>query len=101
MDGTAIIFFSLVMMTKFYVFCYYGSKVEYHSGMLIRDLFESFNVDIRKIPKNYKSLIIIQENMKCSSDIKAGGYIVINMELFLNVLQSAYSTFAVLRQIQQ
>lgn len=87
-------------MTKFYVFCYYSSEVEYQSGMLIRDLFASVNVDVREIPRNYKSLIIIQENMKRSSAIKAGGYILINMELFLNVLQSAYSTFAVLRQIQ-
>jgi hypothetical protein len=100
-DGTPIILFSLVMMTKFYVFCYYSSEVEHQSGMLIRDLFESINVDVTKIPRNYKSLIIIQENMKRSSVIKAGGYIVINMELFLDVLQSAYSTFAVLRQIRQ
>jgi hypothetical protein len=75
--------------------------VEYQSGMLIRDLFESVNVDVTKSPRNYGSLIIIQENLKRSSVIKAGGFIVINMELFQNVLQSAYSTFAVLRQIQQ
>ena len=75
--------------------CYFGNEIQHDCGELLGDVY---NIDwINGI--NRKNFLIIQENLKPQFQLKAAKVLQINLTTFLRILQSAYSLYALLRQM--
>ncbi|KAG5673338.1 hypothetical protein PVAND_003397 [Polypedilum vanderplanki] len=77
--------------------CIHGSNIESESEKLSYSLFSSdwTNSDI----KYQKMMIIVMENLKQSMRLRAFGLSEINLEFFVQTLNTAYSMYAVLNSI--
>ncbi|KAG5673339.1 hypothetical protein PVAND_003398 [Polypedilum vanderplanki] len=77
--------------------CIHGSNIESESEKLSYSLFSSdwTNSDI----KYQKMMIIVMENLKQSLRLRAFGLSEINLEFFVQTLNTAYSMYAVLNSI--
>lgn len=72
--------------------------METNSGNFLRDIYEKEWSDSDKDCK--KILFIMQENFKRPATIKCLGYLKINMDLFLAIMNKAYALIAVFQQIK-
>lgn len=82
---------------KFFIPCYFGNEIQYDYSELLRDVH---NIDWLKASwKHQRNFIILQENLKSKFQLRGAKCIPINLMTFLRIFQSAYSLYAVLRQI--
>jgi hypothetical protein len=81
------------------LFCDYGSDIKTNSQNFLRDVYLTDWAYADKETK--KNLIILQENFKKPVSLKVAGFVEINMELFLQVINTSYSVIAVLQQIKK
>lgn len=86
------------MAARLLMICFFDNEIEFNCKNFLRDVYETNWMNIDK--ENSHNLIILQENLKKSEQIRAGGFININMDTFLRVMKAAYSMLAVLRQIK-
>jgi 7tm Odorant receptor len=69
--------------------CYYGSQIK-----SITNSYSS-SIDYGKwiMTESKKDMLILQEVLKKPANLRAGGWINIDLETFLKIVKSAYSLF--------
>lgn len=87
------------MAFRLLLLCDVGSEIELNSLNFLRDIYDINWVEGDNI--QMKNLSFMQENFKKSVSIKVAGFLVINMQIFLTIMNSAYSMLAVLQQIKK
>lgn len=90
--------FSFGLLLRFFMPCYFGNEIQHDYEELLSDVYNIDWIDgIKKT--NRRNFLIIQENLKAQFQLKAVKVLQINLTTFLRILQSAYSLYAVLRQM--
>jgi hypothetical protein len=97
-DTGNLITFGINLLSRFFMPSYFGNEIELDSGELLNDIYGFKWIDASV--KERKNFIFIQENLKKNYGLVAAKMLPINLNTFLRIIQSAYSFYAVLKQIK-
>ncbi|KAG5673337.1 hypothetical protein PVAND_003396 [Polypedilum vanderplanki] len=95
---TFMIFMAATALCQIFIPCFHSSNIETESANLIHSLFSSdwTNSDV----KYQKLMVIMMENMKQPMKLRGYGLSEINLEFFIQTLNTAYSMYAVLQSFK-
>ncbi|CAL1676385.1 unnamed protein product [Lasius platythorax] len=94
-----MIMFMTCMLTQIFFYCWYGNEVKLKSRQLIDDIFEMEWLTLDENIK--KSLIIIMKRAVMPIQIISAYIIPMNLDSFMGVLKTSYSTYNLLQQMQK
>lgn len=77
--------------------CYFGNEIKCNSQDFLTALHGTNWLTVDKSTK--KSLLILIENLRRPIKVRAAKLFDVDLEIFLFVVNSAYSLFAILKQI--
>jgi odorant receptor len=91
--------FMFSMILEIFLPCYFGSELKFASSKLSDGLFSS---DWIKGDKELKTAVtIMMENTKKELKMTAFGYFGVDLGTFTTIINSAFSYYAVLKQINK
>lgn len=90
--------YAIVMSLQIYLPCYYGNEVTINSNNLTNALYKSnwINMDIQ----TKKLIYIYMELLKRPVVIKAGNFFYIGLDVFVRIMRTTYSLFALLMNME-
>ncbi|XP_012060056.1 PREDICTED: odorant receptor 49b-like [Atta cephalotes] len=86
------------MLTQIFFYCWYGNEVKIKSHQMIDNIFEMEWLTLNKNKK--KSLIIIMRRTIVPIQITCAYIIPMNLDSFMGILKTSYSTYNLLEKIR-
>ncbi|XP_029160055.1 odorant receptor Or1-like [Nylanderia fulva] len=93
-----MIMYMICMLTQIFIYCWCGNEVKLKSRQLIDDIFEMEWLTLDESMK--KSLIIIMKRAVTPIQITSGYIFPMNLESFMSLLKTSYSTYNLLQQMK-
>ncbi|CAL1676384.1 unnamed protein product [Lasius platythorax] len=94
-----MILYMTCMLTQIFFYCWYGNEVKLKSRQLIDDIFELEWLTLDENMK--KSLIIIMKRAVVPIQITSAYVIPMNLDSFMGLLKTSYSTYNLLQQMRK
>lgn len=91
-----VLVYSVAMTLQVFIPCYYGNQISLNSEKLSTILFHSGWIE--KSSNHKRSVMIMMENARKPIRVTAMGFESINIGTFTNILNSAYSLYALFKK---
>nr|XP_012228782.1 PREDICTED: odorant receptor 94a-like [Linepithema humile] len=91
--------YMMCMLTQIFLYCWYGNEVKLKSRQLVDDIFEMEWLSLDKSKK--KSLMIIMKRAIVPIQITSAYIIPINLDSFMGLLKTSYSTYNLLQKMRE
>ncbi|RZC42373.1 7tm 6 domain containing protein [Asbolus verrucosus] len=93
----ALLFFVTCVIIQIFLYCWFGNEVEVKSGRLLYAVFECDWTGLS--PELKKNMMFFSLRLQKPLQISALGLFYLSLDTFVKILRTAYSYFALLRQV--
>ncbi|RZC37072.1 7tm 6 domain containing protein [Asbolus verrucosus] len=95
----ALVCFATCITVQVFLYCWFGNEIEIKSSKLPYAIFECDWTDLS--PEVKKNMLFFGMRLQKSLQVSAFGLFYLSLETFVKILRTAYSYFALLRQVNK